>query len=197
MRDGGGIRFGSGYLSRELGNGPGQPPADQPAANKANGQRDQNDEGEQLLQPLGKSKELRLGNRAHEKPVLARERGVPAVEVQGGDRGNVEGIVEEVAAGLGTVEAQRKAFVRRTRLPVAVGTEYRMQLQFRGRELLRIGHGKEIGAVVLQLRAGQILPQIVGQQLHADHAVNGAVRQDQGLAVGNGLVGVSGNRIGL
>ena len=59
MRDGGGIRFGSGYLSRELGYGPGQPPADQPAANKANGQRDQNDEGEQLLQPLGKSKELR------------------------------------------------------------------------------------------------------------------------------------------
>ena len=84
MRDGGGIRFGSGYLGRELGNGPGQPPADQPAANKANGQRDQHDEGEQLLQPLGESKELHRGNGAHEKPVLARERGVPAVEVQGG-----------------------------------------------------------------------------------------------------------------
>ena len=79
-------------------------------------------EQEALLQPLGESKELPCGNRAHEKPVLARERSVPAVEVQGGDRGNVEGIAEEVAAGLGTVEAQRKAFVRRTRLPVAVGT---------------------------------------------------------------------------
>ena len=197
MRDGGGIRFGSGYLGRELGNGPGQPPADQPAANKANGQRDQHDEGEQLLQPLGESKELHRGNGAHEKPVLARERGVPAVEVQGGDRSNVEGIAEEVAVGMGTVEAQRKAFVRRTRLPVAVGTEHRTQLQFRGRELLRIGHGKEIGAVVLQLRAGQVLPQVVGQQFHADHAVNGAVRQDQGLAVGNGLVGVPGHQIGL
>ena len=71
-----------------------------------------------------------------------------------------------------------------------------MQLQFSGRELLRIGHGKEIGAVVLQLRAGQVLPQVVGQQLHADHAVNGAVWQDQGLAVGNGLVGVPGHQIG-
>ena len=129
-----------------------------------------------------KAKSCASGTRAHEKPVLARERGVPAVEVQGGDRGNVECIAEEVAAGLGTVEAQRKAFVRRTRLPVAVGTEHRTQLQFRGRELLRTGHGKEIGAVVLQLRAGQILPQVVGQQLHADHAVNGAVWQDQGLA---------------
>ena len=98
---------------------------------------------------------------------------------------------------MGTVEAQRKAFVCRTRLPVAVGTEHRTQLQFRGRELLRIGHGKEIGAVVLQLRAGQVLPQVVGQQFHADHAVNGAVRQDQGLAVGNGLVGVPGYQIGL
>ena len=71
MRDGGGIRFGSGYLGRELGNGSGQQPADQPAANNATSQRDQNDEGNQLLQPLGKSKELRRGNGAHEKPVLA------------------------------------------------------------------------------------------------------------------------------
>ena len=197
MRDGGGILLGSGYLSRELGNGPGQPPADQPAAEKTNGQRDQENEGEQLLQPLGESKELRCGNGAHEKPVLARERSVPAVEVQGGDRGDAEGIVEEIAAGLGTVEAQRKAFVRRTRLPVAVGTEHRTQLQFGGREILRIGHGKEIGAVVRQFRAGQILPQVVGQQLHTDHAVNGAVRQDQGLAVGNGLVGILGHQIGL
>ena len=149
------------------------------------------------FQPLGESKELHRGNGAHEKPVLARERGVPAVEVQGGDRSNVEGIAEEVAVGMGTVEAQRKVFVRRTRLPVAVGTEHRTQLQFRGRELLRIGHGKEIGAVALQLRAGQVLPQVVGQQFHADHAVNGAVRQDQGLAVGNGLVGVPGHQIGL
>ena len=49
----------------------------------------------------------------------------------------------------------------------------------------------------MQLRAGQVLPQVVGQQFHADHAVNGAVRQEQGLAVGNGLVGVPGHQIGL
>ena len=62
----------------------------------------------------------------------------------------------------------------------------------------RCGH-QQIGALpaVLQLLIRHLGFQIAGQDLHTDDAVHGAVRQDEGLGVGNGRALVTGELVGL
>lgn len=61
-----------------------------------------------------------------------------------------------------------------------------------------IGAGQQIeaGAVALQFGAGQLVGKVAGQKFHADDAVDGAVRQDEGLAVIDGLPVVTFQSIG-
>ena len=52
---------------------------------------------------------------------------------------------------------------------------------------VRIAQGVTAGIGCVQLVVGHFFGQIAGQKLYAHHAVNGAIRQDEGEAVSDGL----------
>jgi len=184
-----------GHFRRELGHGLGHPLTDQKTGRKARDEGEQHGQKQQLLHPLGKGEEGGGGHDAHQTPVLPVEGGVSAVNLQ---RNEGSGVRDAV---LGKAEAVRicpRQFEGSAEIqPAAV--HHRKRCEREGVCIeggARIAQGVTAGIGCVQLVVGHFFGQIAGQKLYAHHAVNGAVRQDEGEAVGDGLTVIAVYDIG-
>ena len=197
LRHGHGVFLRFGHGSGELMDGLGHPLTDQKARQKACDEGEQHGEEEHLLHPVGEGREVGRGHHAHQIPAIPGEGGVPVVEIQrhhGGCVGHMVLHQTEAAGAAPGCHSGGAAGKRRT-----AAAQDRCKIQREGVQVqhhIRAGQQIEAGAVALQFGAGQLVGKVAGQKLHADDAVDGAVRQDEGLAVIDGLPVVTFQSIG-
>ena len=153
-----------GYGFGESSDGTGEAIADDEDAQHAEGEGCHHSQHGQVGEPVGELIELRVGDAAHQIPLVRVEGGVSAVKGQGERRGIM---LFAACCDMGGfwVEYQRV-------IKVAVGSDDRGQ---RGTAIL--GDRQQIGPhpTAVQFLARQEREEIVRQQFDAQHAVHSAV----------------------
>ena len=134
-----------------------------------------------------KGKQCLFAHRTQQKPLLVREWRVAVVEVYGPLHHIVFGAAQchaVLAVFLRKVQHGGRGFQRKYILAAGHGFAHR---DTRRLDIV-LGRDEEVAAVVIiaQFGVGQFFLQIAGQDLHAHHTVDRAVRQDQRLGVGHG-----------
>ena len=186
------------HLAVELLGGAGQTAGHQQAAHSPQQQGEEHRSGDDLLHGAGKAEQDAAAHRAHQQPLFVGEGRVAAVQVQALDRRIAGLVVQRQPAFAVRLPAGDLFHARVDDVGIQSVARRQRQEQFRGRQARRCGH-QQIGALpaVLQLLIRHLGFQIAGQDLHTDDAVHGAVRQDEGLGVGNGRALVTGELVGL
>ena len=186
------------HLAVELLGGAGQTAGHQQAAHSPQQQGEEHRRGDDLLHGAGKAEQDAAAHRAHQQPLFVGEGRVAAVQVQALDRRIAGLVVQRQPAFAVRLPAGDLFHARVDDVGIQSVARHQRQEQFRVRQARRCGH-QQIGTLpaVLQLLIRHLGFQIAGQDLHTDDAVHGAVRQDEGLGVGNGRALVTGELVGL
>ena len=180
--------------------GAGQPCRNQQAAQNAQHQRDHHGGQQHLAHPVGKSQQHRLFHSTGQKPLFSGKGRVAVIHLQRLQHHVIALIVQlHPVAAVAVAAAVQNAQRCICRYQILAGGHGLAQGEHTVRQrIIGSGHDK-IGAclVLVQLHIRQLGLQIIGEQLHAHHAVYRTVRQDQRHRVGNGVPVVPCQTVGV